>query len=113
MAASGRLSHIGLRSWQQLLLLTFGGGMVVGVLCLWLLATMYLVHSALLAVPVIAGLAVLLVVGLLPGTEPARRPDVEDLVRAMRELREAELAARRAHARDEPADVTRRDPAIG
>ncbi|MDX6666174.1 MAG: hypothetical protein QOG68_2380 [Solirubrobacteraceae bacterium] len=111
-AASGPRSHIGLRTWQQLLLLTFGGGVVVGVLCLWLLATMYLGYSALLAVPVIAGPAALLVVRLRR-TEPVRRPVVEDLVRAMRELREAEAAARRAHARNEPADVTHRDPAIG
>jgi hypothetical protein len=111
-AASGPRARIGLRSWQQLLLLIFGGGMVLGVLCLWLLATMYLGYSALLAVPVIAGLAALLVVRLRR-SEPVRRPVVEDLVRAMRELREAEAAARRAHARTEPGDVTHHDPAIG
>ena len=101
-AAAGPPARKALRNWQQLLLLIVGGGVVLGVLFLWLLATMYLGSIALLALPLIAGLAALVVVRLRR-EPPVQRPVVEDLVRAMRELREAEAAVRRAHARDEAA----------
>ena len=101
-AAAGPPARKTLRSWQQLLLLIVGGGIVLGMLFLWLLATMYLGYIALLALPLIAGLAAFVVVRLRR-EPPVRRPVVEDLVRAMREMREAEAAVRRAHARDEAA----------
>jgi hypothetical protein len=88
-----------LRSWQQLLLLVVGGGVVLGVVWLWLLATMYLGYVALIMLPVIIGLAAM-IVARNREERAVRRPCVEDLVRAMRELREAEAAARRAHVRD-------------
>jgi hypothetical protein len=108
-ALSGAPPRRSLRSWQQLVLLVVGGGVMVGVLGLWLLATMYLGYVALIVVPVVVGLAVLVVVRSREAAA-ARRPCVEDLVRAMRELREAEAAVRRAQVREGPAaaspDVT-------
>jgi hypothetical protein len=84
-----------LRTWQQLVLLVVGTGVLLGVLFLWLLATMYLGYVALIALFVIIGLAALVVVRNRE-EDMVRRPCVEDLARAMRELREAEAAVRRA-----------------
>jgi hypothetical protein len=88
-----------LRSWQLLVLLVLGGGAGLGVLLLWLLATMYLGYVALIVLPVVIGLAALVVVRNRE-EHAVRRPCVEDLVRAMRELREAEAAVRRAQVRE-------------
>jgi hypothetical protein len=103
-AAAGAPPRGPLRSWQQMVLLVVGGGLMLGVLFLWLLTTMYLGYVALLALPVIAGLAAMVVVRARK-SPTVRRPTVDDLVRAVRELREAEAAVRRAHARDGAAAV--------
>ncbi|OLT14108.1 hypothetical protein BJF78_20165 [Pseudonocardia sp. CNS-139] len=53
----------------------------------------------------IAGLATLLVMRLQRRPEPVRRPTVEDLVRAVRDVREAEADVRRAEARADTEPV--------
>ncbi|WP_345605570.1 hypothetical protein [Pseudonocardia adelaidensis] len=85
-------------SWQQMLLLVVGGGILMGLLIIWLLATAYLGPASLLALPAAAGL----VAGFIalrrrrprPAT-PRRRPLVADLVRAAQEMHEAEAALQR------------------
>jgi len=101
-AASAPASADGARgpmpSWQQMLLLVVGGGVLVGLLVIWLLATAYLGPAALLALPVGAGL----VAGFIAlrrrrprPVAPRRRPLVADLVRAAQEMHEAEAALQR------------------
>jgi hypothetical protein len=104
-AAAGPPPRGPLESWQQLLLLIIGGGLILGVVCLWLLATMYLGYLVLFALPLIAGLATLLVVRLQRSQPSLRRPTVEDMVRAVREMHEAEADVRRAQARHDAADT--------
>ena len=84
-------------SWQQMLLLVIGGGIIAGLLAIWLLATAYLGPAALLALPAGAGL----VAGFKalrrrrPQPAPRRRPLVADLVRAAQEMHEAEAVVQR------------------
>jgi hypothetical protein len=85
-------------SWQQMLLLVVGGGILVGLLVIWLLATAYLGPAALLALPagagVVAGFIALRRRRPRPAA-PRRRPLVADLVRAAQEMHEAEAALER------------------
>ena len=85
-------------SWQQMLLLVIGGGILTGLLAIWLLATAYLGPAALLALPAGAGV----VAGFIAlrrrrprPSAPRRRPLVADLVRAAQEMHEAEAALQR------------------
>jgi hypothetical protein len=85
-------------SWQQMLLLVIGGGILTGLLAIWLLATAYLGPAALLALPagagVVAGFIALRRRRPRPAA-PRRRPLVADLVRAAQEMHEAEAAVQR------------------
>ena len=85
-------------SWQQMLLLVVGGGILTGLLVIWLLATAYLGPAALLALPAGAGV----VAGYIAlrrrrprPPAPRRRPLVADLVRAAQEMHDAEAALQR------------------
>jgi hypothetical protein len=85
-------------SWQQMLLLVVGGGLLTGLTIIWLLATAYLGPAALLALPVAAGLTA----GFIAlrrrrprPVAPRHRPLVADLVRAAQEMHEAEAALER------------------
>jgi hypothetical protein len=85
-------------TWQQMLLLVVGGGLLTGLLVIWLLATAYLGPAALLALPIGAGATA----GFIalrrrrpPPVAPRRRPLVADLVRAASEMHEAEAALER------------------
>jgi hypothetical protein len=96
--ASGDGSRRPMPSWQQMLLLVVGGGLLVGLLVIWLLATAYVGPAALLALPVGAGLAA----GFIAlrrrrprPVAPRRRPLVADLVRAAQEMHEAEAVLER------------------
>jgi hypothetical protein len=85
-------------SWQQLLLLVVGGGLLTGLLMMWLLTTAYVGPAALLVLPVAGGMAAGVVVLRRRQPEPVvrrRRPLVADLVRAAREMHEAESALQR------------------
>jgi hypothetical protein len=99
-AGDAPLSRGPLPTWQQLLLLVIGGGLVAGLLVTWLLVAAYLGPAALLVLPAIAGL-VAVIRALLRGHRPVartrcRRPLVADLVRATQELHDAEAALQRA-----------------
>jgi hypothetical protein len=88
-----------LASWQQLLLLIVGGGVLVGMLMIWLLAAAYVGPLALLVLPLTAG-SIWGYVVLRRRRPPApvvrrNRPTVADLVRATQEMREAEAAVER------------------
>lgn len=98
-AAAGTPLQSSLRSWQKMLLLVVGGGLVIGALLLWLLATMYLGYVAMLALPVIAGVVALIVVRVRRSRTRRRRPTVHDLVSAVQEMREAEATIQRARGR--------------
>jgi hypothetical protein len=85
-------------TWQQMLLLVVGGGILVGLLVIWLLATAYLGPAALLALPAGAGLAAGFITLRRRRQAPAaarRRPLVADLVRAAQEMHKAEAALQR------------------
>jgi hypothetical protein len=82
-------------SWQQMLLLVVGGGLLTGLTIIWLLATAYLGPAALLALPVAAGLTAGFVALRRRRPQPIaprQRPLVADLVRAAQEMHEAEAA---------------------
>jgi hypothetical protein len=85
-------------TWQQLFLLVVGGGLLTGLLIMWLLATAYVGPAALLVLPASAGLAAGFVALRRRRPEPVarrRRPLVADLVRAAQEMHEAEAALQR------------------
>jgi hypothetical protein len=85
-------------SWQQMLLLVVGGGILTGLLAIWLLATAYLGPAALLALPAGAGLVAAFIAlrkRRPRPPSPRRRPLVADLVRAAQEMHEAEAALQR------------------
>jgi Flp pilus assembly protein TadB len=89
-------------TWQRLLLVVLGGGLLTGSLVMWLIATAYVGPVALLVLPPTAAL----VVGFLllrrhrpPASRPRHRPVVADLVRAAQEVQDAEAALQRARAR--------------
>jgi predicted lipid-binding transport protein (Tim44 family) len=84
-------------SWQQMLLLVVGGGILTGLLIIWLLATAYIGPAALLALPTAAGLVAGFIVLRRRRPQPVapRRPLVADLVRAAQEMHEAEAALQR------------------
>ena len=85
-------------TWQQMLLLVVGGGILVGLLVIWLLATAYLGPAALLALPAGAGLAAAFITLRRRKQAPTaarRRPLVADLVRAAQEMHKAEAALQR------------------
>src|SRR5438094_316424 len=85
-------------SWQQMLLLVVGGGLLTGLMLIWLLTTAYLGPAALLALPVgagvVAGIRILRRRHPRPAP-PRRRPLVADLVRAAQEMHDAEAALQR------------------
>jgi hypothetical protein len=96
--ASGDEARHPMPSWQQMLLLVVGGGLLSGLLVIWLLATAYLGPAALLALPAGAGL----VAGFValrrrrpPPVAARRRPLVADLVRAAQEMHDAEAVLQR------------------
>ncbi|MGH8966139.1 MAG: hypothetical protein ACRDXB_12540 [Actinomycetes bacterium] len=102
-----------LPTWQQLLLLIVGGGMLSGLLVMWLLATAYLGPAAMLALPAAAGL----VMGFRswrrrhpPAPSTPRRPLVADLVRATQELHDAEAVLQRV--RDQHGSASDRPTAL-
>jgi hypothetical protein len=81
-----------------MLLVVVGGGLLTGLLIMWLLATAYIGPAALLALPVMAGLAAGFVVLRRRRSQPVVRPHrplVADLVRAAQEMHEAEAALER------------------
>jgi hypothetical protein len=85
-------------SWQQMLLLVIGGGILTGLLVIWLLATAYLAPAALLSLPAGAGVAAGFIALRRRRPRPAasrRRPLVADLVRAAQEMHEAEAVLQR------------------
>jgi len=96
--ASGDGTWRPMPTWQQMLLLVVGGGILVGLLIIWLLATAYLGPAALLALPAAAGLVAAFIALRRRKPRPAtprRRPLVVDLVRAAQEMHEAEAALQR------------------
>ena len=93
----GTASRRPIPSWQQLLLFVVGGGILTGLLMMWLLATAYVGPAALLVLPAVAGL-VAGFVALRRRRQPPvarRRPLVADLVRAAQEMHDAEVALQR------------------
>lgn len=87
-----------LPSWQQMLLFIVCGGVLTGLLLIWLLATAYLGPLSLLALPAGAGIAAGVVAWRKRHprpTGPRRRPVVADLVRAAQEMHDAEAALQR------------------
>ena len=85
-------------SWQQMLLLVVGGGLLTGLTIIWLLATAYLGPAALLALPVAAGVTAGFIVLRRRRPQPVapqRRPLVADLVRAAQEMHDAEATLQR------------------
>jgi len=87
-----------LPTWQQMLLLVVGGGILTGLAIMWLLATAFLGPLSLLALPTAAGIAAGLIAWRRRHPRPAaplRRPLVADLVRAAQEMHEAEARLER------------------
>lgn len=102
----GTTSRRPMPSWQQLLLFVVGGGILTGLLMMWLLTTAYVGPAALLVLPAVAGL-VAGFVALRRRRQPPvarRRPLVADLVRAAQEMHDAEAVLQRL--RDRQADLT-------
>lgn len=97
-SANGDVVRPPLPSWQQMLLFILGGGVLVGLLFIWLLATAYLGPLALLTLPGAAGCAAGIVAWRRKHPRPPAprpRPLVADLVRAAQEMHEAEAALQR------------------
>ena len=96
--AAGTGERRPMSSWQQMLLLVVGGGLLTGLMLIWFLANAYLGPAALLALPVgagvVAGIHMLRRRHPRPAP-PRRRPLVADLVRAAQEMHEAEAALQR------------------
>lgn len=85
-------------TWQQLLLLVVGGGLLCGLLAIWFLAAAYVGPLSLLILPATAGLVWGVVVWRRrhrPVRPRRRRPVVADLVRAAQQMHEAEAALQR------------------
>ncbi|MFC5232091.1 hypothetical protein [Pseudonocardia zijingensis] len=104
-AATPEADRPPLPSWQQMLLFIVCGGVLTGLLLIWLLATAYLGPLALLALPAGAGIAAGVIAWRKRRPRPAgprRRPVVADLVRAAQEMHDAEAALERL--RQEAAD---------
>ena len=104
----GTTSRRPMPSWQQLLLFVVGGGILTGLLMMWLLATAYVGPAALLALPAVAGLVAGLVALRRRRQPPVarRRPLVADLVRAAQEMHDAEAALQRLLDQQEGASGT-------
>ena len=89
-------------TWQQLFLLVVGGGLLTGLLVMWLLAAAYVGPATLLVLPATAGLAAGFVALRRRRPQPVTRrgrPLVADLVRAAQEIHDAEAALQHLRGR--------------
>jgi hypothetical protein len=97
-----------LSTWQQLLLLVLGGGLLTGFAIIWLLATAFVGPAALLFLPATAGLvAAYIVFRRRQAPRIRRRPVVADLVHAAQEVKDALVALELARDRSAAASDRR------